>query len=109
MKQLQIQAMLQIPADAVMNEFCWSYANGLLQKLKGLKLEGRICEKHSNGYYLTDIAHSVEEGLKKQMSCFFQTSEYDQNKEVLEAEADRLILLATEYLDAFRKPVPKKS
>lgn len=87
------QIQLSIDLMVVMDAFCWSYANALLQKLKELKQQNRVFEK---GDKLTKIAHAVTHALYHQIDLGIAPN-------INREELDIMIRDAEEYLSIFHK------
>jgi len=85
------QKQLLIPADQVMNEFCYNFANALLEKLKELRDEDRIGGIHK----FTDIGGAVSESLSKQISYLYALN--------VPGDCNDLIKTAEEFLAIFEK------
>ncbi len=97
-KQVQTQTQLQICEQAVMTEFCWGYANALLQKLKKLSEEDRLTNSRTSSF--SDMAQQVYSELVRQVGL----ADDGKRKENLQSMCAVQIAHAEEFLAIFEKP-----
>lgn len=104
MRQMLVQAQLQIEATAVMNEFCWAYTNALVQKLEKLKEEDRLSEQEQDIFRLTNLTESIIAKLIEQTgyNAGFIFN-YKDKEEVIRYIAP-LLTFAREFLQIFEVP-----
>jgi hypothetical protein len=94
-------AMVLIPANEVMSDFCYNYARALFKKLSCLAAEGRVFkdETGSRGSF-TDIAYATLRALRNQINSALGTATSSDRKEFNEFMAT-----AEEFLGIFEAKV----